>query len=109
MFVVPFENSDDLILLTFPLSGLLEGPPEDGQYGEEGDAEAEEGPKDCPIEMVEEDKEGPTGHHQAPVREPDEDHAEDRAEEEGEEVGTEEDALAELDDFAAKEPVMIIL
>ena len=73
--------------MTFPLSNLLKDPPEDGQYGEEWDTEAEEGPEDCPIELVEEDKDGPTGYHKATVREPDEDHAEDRAEEEGEEVG----------------------
>ena len=108
MFLI-LGNSEDLILLTFPLSNLLKDPPEDGQYGEEWDTEAEEGPEDCPIELLEEDKEGPTGHHQTPVREPDEDHAEERAEEEGEEIGREEDTLADLDDLAAKEPVMMIL
>ena len=103
------ENFYNLILLTFSLSGLIEDPSEDGQGGEEGSAKAEESPKDCPVELVEEDKVGPAGYNQTPVREPDEDHAEDGAEEEGEEVGTDEDTLAHLDDFAAKEPVIMIL
>ena len=88
---------------------VLHGASENGHDEEPGDSDAEEGPEDGPVKLVEEEKVVLAAHNQPALGESNEDHSEDEAEEEGEEVAGGDGDDAELDDHAAAEPVVVIL
>ena len=88
---------------------LGKGAGHDLRDGVGEDAHAEEGPKDGPVQLVEEGQLGPALDHQAAVGEPDEDDAEEEVEEEGVDVDVGHHLSHHLQQLTPEQPLIILI